>query len=446
MPYENAKSKYLSALSSYSMLKGLKSVLVGFSGGSDSVLLLTLLSQTEGIKVAAAHLNHGIRGDEALRDENFCIDFCKKLGIEIFVRHSNVPEIASSQGLTVEEAARNERYDFFREISEKHGFDHIATAHNADDNVETLIFNLVRGTSINGLCGIPPKRDNIIRPLILLTKDEIVSACECAGLSYVKDSTNNDTEYTRNYIRHEIIPKMKELNPSLCDVVTSCTASLRRTKDYLSISSASYSFSDSRSSLSSLHDAILSVVISNELSKCTSQYSSKHIDDCVKAIRSASIHTSVSVHGCTFVCDRDTVYILDGSINQEISIPLKEGLNDLPDGRALYIGDDEKYINTLKNIYKLSIQVSVSSDKITNSCFIRYRKNGDTYRLNKMTKKVKKLIQSLKLPSKYTDNIPFLCDGSDVLYIPHFPPSDIIKADGKSTNITDIYYFYDKEQ
>ena len=177
MSYENAKSKYQTALSSFSMLKGLKSVLVGFSGGADSTLLLTLLAKESGIRVAAAHLNHGIRGEEALRDENFCIDYCKKLGIDIYVKHSDIPDIAKTHGLTVEEAARNERYKFFNEILNKQGYDCIATAHNADDNAETMIFNLVRGASLSGLCGIPPKRGRFIRPLLFCERREIEEYC-----------------------------------------------------------------------------------------------------------------------------------------------------------------------------------------------------------------------------------------------------------------------------
>lgn len=445
MPYEFAKSKYYSALSSYSMLKGLDRVLVGFSGGADSTLLLTLLSRTEGIEVAAAHLNHGIRGEEADRDERFCIEYCKSLGITIYVRHSNIPAIAALDNLTVEEAARNERYSFFNEISTEHGYNLIATAHNSDDNIETVIFNLARGTSLSGLCGIPPKRDNIIRPLIMLTKDDIIKACKKEGIKYVKDSTNNDTEYTRNYIRHEIIPKLKTINPSVCDSVLSCSSSLRVHKNYIQEISKEYSLSNDRASLSALHDAVLSSVISRELSENGIQYSSVHIGSCIKAIRSDAQHISVSIPKAEFICDRSSVYISNSTESySNISLVLKRGFNELPGNRAIYVGNSEKDINTLKNIYKLSIQVAVNSDKIDGACFIRYRQSGDTYKLNGMSKKVKKLIQSLKLPSVYTDGIPFICRSNEILYIPHFKPSDGVKINDTDKSI-DIYYFYNKE-
>ena len=210
--------------------------------------------------------------------------------------------------------------------------------------------------------------------------------------------------------------------------------------------SQSFSLSDSRSSLANLHDAILSVVISNDLSKRNIEYGSKHIDDIIRAIRSPSAHISTDLHGCSLVCDRDTVYFENEKEGIDYSVPLNMGLNKLPDNRAIYVGNDEKDINTLKNIYKLSIQVTVSSAKISSDCFIRYRKHGDTIKQNGMTKKVKKLIQSLKLPSRYTDGIPFICSESQVLYIPHFRPSDLIKTDNNSDSIIDIYYFYDMEQ
>ena len=154
MPSSFDKTKYLDTVSRYGMLKEGTSVLVGFSGGADSSLLLSLLSQTDGITVAAAHLNHGIRGEEALRDEYFCRRFCDENKITLYVKRVDVPKLAADGGLGIEEAARNARYEFFNDVCAEHGYDVIATAHNADDNLETVLFHLVRGTGLDGLCGI----------------------------------------------------------------------------------------------------------------------------------------------------------------------------------------------------------------------------------------------------------------------------------------------------
>lgn len=443
MPFNYAYNNLLHAIDRFSLLNGSERILVGFSGGADSTLLLTLLNSIEGLEIAAAHLNHGIRGDEAKRDEDFCREYCEKLGVRIFLSHSNVPELAKMTGKSLEEAARDARYSFFEKISEENGYSLIATAHNADDSLETAIFHLARGSSVDGLCGIPPKRGNLIRPLILLSKDEIVSALEDRGIPYVTDSTNLSNEYTRNMIRHTVIPQLKKINPSIIKTFTASSDNIRRDYEYLSCVSSKYSFSDGRAALSALHDAILSRVIINELHKFGCKPEKKHVDALIHAIRSSDVHTSLSLPALDAVCDRDFIYLKAKNTKSDDSFcfPLKIGLNKLPNGRILYIGNNEKDIISLKNIYKLSIHRTVSSAKIYSECFVRSRLEGDTIRLGGMTRKVKKLIQSLKLRSSYTDGIPFIECNGELIFVPHFPVSDIAVPNCVE-DTTDIYYFY----
>lgn len=442
MPFNYAYQKYLKAISQFSLLKKGDSVLVGFSGGADSTLLLTLLSMTEGISVAAAHLNHGIRGTEADRDEAFCKSYCEKLGIKLFTSYADIPSISKATSKSLEEAARDARYSFFNEVAENNGFSLIATAHNADDALETAIFHLARGTSLDGLCGIPPKRDNIVRPLILLSKEEIVSALNSSGIPFVIDSTNNDTEYTRNKIRHSVVPILKELNPSVIDCFNGTAELLRRDRECLESLSQKYSLKNGRAVLSSLHDSVLSRVLVRELHLLGSKPERKHVDMLVNAIRSKESHISLSLPALTAVCDRDTVYFEQGAICPvPFSIPLKSGINELPDGRVIYVGNSEKDIISLKNIYKLSIHATLRSDKIGSDSVIRSRREADTIRQGGMTKRVKKLLQSLKLPSSYTRGIPFIETKGSIVYIPHFAPSDYAVAKSGDA-ITHIYYFY----
>lgn len=202
--YPPLPQKFQQALSDFDMLAGRRSVLVGFSGGADSALLLTLLSERRELRVCAAHLNHGIRGEEAERDEEFCRRFCLGINIPFFSARIDIPRLAAERKAGIEETARRERYAFFRRICEEEGLDCIATAHNATDNAETVLLRLIRGSGTDGLCGIPPVRDNIIRPLLLCTKEEILSECGRRGIRYVHDSSNDNTEYRRNFIRHRI--------------------------------------------------------------------------------------------------------------------------------------------------------------------------------------------------------------------------------------------------
>jgi tRNA(Ile)-lysidine synthase len=173
---ENTISEFMSSNSMNELLA--RGVAVGFSGGADSVLLLIFLRKIQkelGFTLKAVHINHMIRGADADEDEAFSKEFAEALGIEFISKKIDVPSIAKSSKTGLEEAARNVRYQFLNEIVDStHAIGAIATAHNATDNLETVIFNLMRGTGINGLCGIAPVRDNIIRPMLQIPKAEIL--------------------------------------------------------------------------------------------------------------------------------------------------------------------------------------------------------------------------------------------------------------------------------
>lgn len=438
-----SKTKFNNAISRFSMLRDGAFVLVGFSGGADSTLLLSLLSQTDGITVAAAHINHGIRGEDAFNDEYFCRRFCKENNITLYVKRADVPSEAKRLGLGIEEAARKIRYEFFDEICREYGYDLIATAHNADDNLETVIFNLTRGAGIDGLSGIPPVRGNIIRPLILYSKDEVLNGCKELQIPYVTDSTNADNTYSRNLIRNTVIPQLKKINPSLCDTVNGMSALLKADCNYLKSLSDEHSFSDGRSKLRELDDSILSRIIISEMKSKDIVVERDHVNEIISAIRSDAPRSEISVNGATFLCDRELVYFTNSAENIGFCIPVSFGLNVIDDRSAfgLYQNSDqaEEDINKLKNIYKLSIQAKINSDKIFDNTILRNRKDGDKYRLNGMTKKVKKLIQSLKLPRQIADRIPFLVSGNEILYIPFFKPSDNCSQQNNDT-FTAVYY------
>lgn len=206
-------TKINNTVKKYNMLRQGDTVVAGVSGGADSMLLLSYLLAVKddySLNIIVANVEHGIRGEESISDSAFVRDFCKKNNVRFEQLSIKALEQAKEQGLSVEEYSRNARYDFFRSFNA----DKIATAHSLSDNVETVLFRLSRGTSIKGCCGIPAVRGNIIRPLIDCTSTEIRNYCREKGIDYVVDSTNSDNEYSRNYIRNEIIPSFKRLNPS----------------------------------------------------------------------------------------------------------------------------------------------------------------------------------------------------------------------------------------
>ena len=194
-------------ISDYMMLETGENVLVALSGGADSAALLLSLREL-GYPVRAFHLNHCLRGAESDRDEAFCRRLCEKLGVELTVERVDIAAAAGDSA--VEETARRIRYARLEHAA--HGVK-IAVAHNADDNLETMLFHLVRGTGAKGLTGIPPVRGRIIRPLIEVERREIEAFLRERGQDFVTDSTNADTAYTRNRLRQEVVPVLRELNP-----------------------------------------------------------------------------------------------------------------------------------------------------------------------------------------------------------------------------------------
>lgn len=190
-------------------------MLIALSGGADSVsLLLMSLERGEDVQ-AAAHCNFGLRGAESDRDEAFVRALCERLGVRLFVRHFATSDEAARTGESIEMAARRLRYEWFAQLCREHGFDRVAVAHHQDDNAETFLLNLARGTGLRGLTGMEADGVQVVRPLLGLTRKEILAYLAEKGQDYVTDSTNTDTHYKRNLIRHELLPLLARLNPSI---------------------------------------------------------------------------------------------------------------------------------------------------------------------------------------------------------------------------------------
>ena len=196
------REKFLALAGQYAMLPAGCRVLCACSGGADSTALLHLLCSMPRVTVVCAHFNHRLRGAESDRDEAFVRSMCERLGVDCVCGGEDVAAAAAARGAGIEETARALRYAFLEETAVKCGCDRIATAHHAEDNAETVLMNLVRGSGLRGLCGIPPVRDGVIRPLLNATRKEILEYLAENGLSYVDDSTNELDDCARNRIRH----------------------------------------------------------------------------------------------------------------------------------------------------------------------------------------------------------------------------------------------------
>ena len=189
-------------------------LLVALSGGADSVALLRVLLEL-GYSCAAAHCNFHLRGEESNRDEVFCQTLCKELNIELHVTHFDTTTYAQEKGVSIEMAARELRYEWFENLCCTYGYTRVAVAHHRDDSVETLLLNLIRGTGLAGLTGIRPLNGRVVRPLLCITRQEILAYLKTLGQEFVTDSTNLQDEYVRNKIRLQIIPQLEKINPQV---------------------------------------------------------------------------------------------------------------------------------------------------------------------------------------------------------------------------------------
>ncbi|MBR2589713.1 MAG: tRNA lysidine(34) synthetase TilS [Clostridia bacterium] len=207
------REKVIETIKQYAMIALGDTIAVGVSGGKDSIALLHVLytlHEEYAFSLHAVHVHHGIRAEEADRDERFVKAFCEKYGIECSCFHYDVPQLAKERKISEETCGRELRYAAFESIKA----DKIATAHTLSDSVETMLFHLVRGSGSRGMCGIPPKRENIIRPLIACSGEDVLAYLKENALEYMTDSTNDDVSYSRNALRLNVIPRLKDINPS----------------------------------------------------------------------------------------------------------------------------------------------------------------------------------------------------------------------------------------
>lgn len=205
-------------------------ILIAISGGIDSVVLTHLCHQLK-LNIALAHCNFNLRAEESNADEHFVLQLANQLGLEVFTQRFNTTAYAKDKKLSIQMAARELRYTWFEELANQLQFNYILTAHHADDNLETFLINFTRGTGLEGLTGIPEVNDKFVRPLLPFSSEEIAAYAKENSINWREDSSNKSVKYLRNKLRHEVIPILKEINPSLLQSFESTLSNLKDTAD-----------------------------------------------------------------------------------------------------------------------------------------------------------------------------------------------------------------------
>ena len=381
----------------YEMVDPGDNVVCAVSGGADSVALLWamyLLKDKLKINLSAAHFNHRLRGEESDRDEAFVAEFCKGYGIDLVVGSGNV--VAGPKGL--EAAAREARYAFLRSLPGK-----IATAHTASDNAETVLLHLVRGTGLKGLGGVMPVNGSVIRPMLSITREEVLAFLEEYSISFVEDSSNAADGFLRNRLRHHIVPQLKKENPSLSQNLSAMALRLRQDADALD-TIARDKHTAKVSELLALHPAIRSRILANIL-----------VDAGLKEPEAAHI---AALEGLLISQKPSAKAKFPGGVT------IARNYNTLETMQKTTEFPAQELIDCLCVAgYRISCETNNSLEQTPQSfavvpqgkILVRSRQEGDTMRVGAGTKSLKKLFIDKKIPATARNSIPVIADDAGVL-------------------------------
>ena len=408
----------INTIDEYGMIKKDDCITAALSGGADSVCLLLILKELSdkySFTLDALHINHCIRGKESDRDEEFCRNLCKKYDIPLTVIRTDVPAAAAESKKSLEETARDIRYQAF----EKH------------DNAETVILNIARGTGLKGLCGIPPVRDNIIRPLIDVTRQHIEDYLKSINQGFVTDSTNLSDDYTRNRIRHKIIPELLKINEGFYKTFSSEIKILKEENSFIA-QCAEDAYRKCRngsgviSGLDKYPDAVKKRIISMFFIENNLPFDyNKICSVCSLAEKNGKINIAKGV----FIIGKNGSISIIGESERipELETPLKIGRNYIFKNKVL-IAEKNKKDGLL-----------IDLDKVCGTIILRNRRYGDKIKLSgrDFTSSVKKLLNE-NIPSEKRPFIHYLSDDMGLIYVENIGVADRVKVTGESNRILSV--------
>lgn len=441
-------AKVTSAIKKHNMLSFGQTVIIGLSGGADSVALthiLLSLKEELSLNLVAAHVNHCIRGAEADRDEQFVKDFCEKLEIPLKTLRFDVPKEAEKTGESEEECGRRIRYEFFNSLADENSV--IATAHNFNDAVETFFINLTRGAGLKGLCSIPAKRGNIIRPLIECSRDEIEKYCKDNQLSFVTDSTNLSPDYTRNRIRHNVIKEMQSINPSFFSLMARTFENLQTDECYLSSLASGFMtlyLDDGKIPSDLLYaepESVRNRVIFKMCSDCSAPVPEKKQIDLITEMLENKKGGAVQLNCEFFALSKDGKFYIEKKI--DAVSPWEVEIKDFNSEVRTPVGNyriNHLTEKDLQFIQKNVLENAFDCDKISGNVFIRSRKDGDFIRPKNrgVTKTLKKLFLEEKIPVHKRNEIAVLSDDNGVFFVENICVDERVKITEETKNIITV--------
>lgn len=469
------------------MLKHGDKVVVGVSGGADSVCLLNVLYEIRkkyNLTLYVVHVNHGIRGNEALRDEQFVENMAKSMDVYYESRHVDVPNIAKELKQTEEEAGRICRYKIFDEICDSVGATKIAVAHNLNDNSETVLFNLFRGSKLKGLTGISPIRGKIIRPLLCCTRTQIEKYLSEKNIGYCVDSTNNDNEYSRNKIRLDLLPFIKEhINPKAEYNIASAASGLSEVYEYINaqaqdmynqVVSQNILLNRAKDLPKVLLKEVIRQWIDNNIGKLK-DITGTHIEMVAQLLENQVSRQINLPYNMTFVKTYQGIELRIANEDNIIKTDEKSSANATSKDNKSSAGATANNKKLSNNIVKKENEVLVKDNSLNstahfqlslenqqldrenipdlvytkwldydkiNELTVRTKMAGDYIVINKKggKKNLKKFFVDSKIPKETRDNILLLADGSEIVWIVGYRISEKYKVTKETKNILKIIY------
>ena len=410
---------------------------VGFSGGADSTALAHWLCEKIGPRrVVLAHVNHLLRGEEAERDQAAAESFARQLGVRFALLRADVGALARQQGIGLEACGRQVRYQFFHSLAQGEA-DRILTAHNAQDNAETMLLHLCRGTGLAGLCGIPPRRGKVLRPFLGVDRREIESYCAEKGLSYVTDSTNLTGDFARNRLRREVLPLLEELNPRFVQGAGQAAALLRRDRDFLEsqaaalLDQARLPWGLEARLLSQAHPSLRARALAQYLEQAGCRdLEKKHLD-----LAAALLETGGALSlpgGVAAQCRQGVFYAWRPAPGGPFQVEVGLGENPLPDGRVLILRRKSQESGARgqkihNSFFKNALDYAIITGHLKpgSSLTARTRLPGDRFAPAGCgaEKSLNRLLQEYRVPQPCRERLVLLACGGRLLYCEGLGPA-----------------------